>query len=283
MPDSLVTPHRLPTRGFECPDKPGIRREDEGMTESPAWLGDLEGTGEGPPKDPDEVVERREAVALPPDDQFPLWPAGALDPPAPAPAAAPVPAPAERSAEPAGIGVIAVVNRRPVRPPAAPKRTRGSRRAQRPRRPATGLLALILFGLMSAFFAWVTAEPLWLAIGHAQRGTVTVTACTHDRCVGTFTGDGVIRVEVPVMGKVPPLGGAAPAVMTSARGSRAYVDTAPVGRALAGLAALLLCGAGIAWGTGARRVGTARERRLATALSLSAPAALLAATLTTTF
>jgi hypothetical protein len=169
-----------------------------------------------------------------------------------------------------------------MRPPPAPRR----RSRTRPTRgPAAGLAAILLFALASAFFAWVTAEPLWLAAGHAQPGTAAVTRCASGRCAGTFTStDGrLTRIGIPIMGAAPDEGTAAPARMTSVRGARAYVDIDAGRRTAAGLALLLLCGAGTAWGTGARRLPTARARRIATAACLAAPLALLAAMLAVTY
>jgi hypothetical protein len=229
-----------------------------------------------------------ETAAVPPDDPYPLWPDLSALPPEPA-GEPHVPAqPAEPPAEPGestasgstGLGVVAVVNRRPVRPPASP---RPSGRSRRTRRPAVGLAGMLLFALLAAFVAGVTAEPVWLALGHAQPGTVTVTKCTDGRCRGTFTGAGFTRTGIPVMGAVPAGGATAAARMTSVRGARAYVDVDARSRAGTGLALLLLCGAGTAWATGTRRLPTRRTRLLATLASLVAPLVLLAGMLATTF
>ena len=37
-----------------------------------------------------------------------------------------------------------------------------------PPRPLPGLAALVLLSLVAAFFAWVSAEPFWLAVGHGD-------------------------------------------------------------------------------------------------------------------
>jgi hypothetical protein len=152
-----------------------------------------------------------------------------------------------------------------------------------------GLTALLVFALLSAFLAWVTAEPFWLAARHAAAGTATVTRCAGSgldrRCVGTFTAaDGRFsRVSVPVMGRPPEVGGAAAARMTSARGTHAYVDTDPGRRAALGLGLLLLCGLAIAWGTGARRLATGPARLVAVAGSFTGPLVLFAGMLAATF
>jgi hypothetical protein len=181
------------------------------------------------------------------------------------------------------LSAVAVTGRRAVRPPSAPVRParRGGPRAG----STTGLVALVLLALVSAFFAWVTAEPLWLAVGHSQSGAITVTRCTGDRCLGTFTGTGkdFVRDGVPVMGDAPVVGQTSPARMTSGRGIRAYVDVDPNSRALVGIALILLCGLGIVRATGVRRLPTRPTRRTATLLSLAGPLALLAAMLAVTY
>lgn len=181
------------------------------------------------------------------------------------------------------LSAVAVTGRRAVRPPSSPVRParRGGPRAG----STTGLVALVLLALVSAFFAWVTAEPLWLAVGHSQPGAVTVTRCAGDRCLGTFTGTGkdFVRDGVPVMGDAPVVGQTSPARMTSGRGIRAYVDVDPNSRALVGTALILLCGLGIVRATGVRRLPTRPTRRTATLLSLGGPLLLLAAMLAVTY
>jgi hypothetical protein len=64
------------------------------------------------------------------------------------------------------------------------------RRTRQPRRPGLALAGLVLLSLLSSFFAWVSAEPLWLALGRGDRGTATVINCTGSgigqRCRGEF-------------------------------------------------------------------------------------------------
>jgi hypothetical protein len=237
------------------------------------------------------------AGPVPPDDLHPLWPDLTADPPEPFEPADKAAGPdeaADRAVAAAGtgsddapgsglrgaLGVVAVTNRRQVRPPPAPKR---GRHTQPTRHPAVGLAGMLLCALLAAFVAWVSAEPVWLAVGHAEAGTVTVTKCTDGRCTGTFTGDGFTRTGVPVMGAAPAPGATAPARMTSVRGTRAYVDVDATARAATGLALLILCGLAIARVTGARRLPTPRTRVAATAASLAAPLILLAGMLATTF
>jgi hypothetical protein len=177
------------------------------------------------------------------------------------------------------LSAVAVTGRRPVRPPSAPRPGRSGPRAG----STSGLVALVLLALLSAFFAWVTAEPLWLAVGHSQPGEVTVTRCVDDRCLGTFTGTGFVREGVPVMGAAPAAGQTAPARMTSDRGTRAYVDIDPASRSAVGIAMILLCGLAIARATAVRRLPTAAARRTATLLSVAGPLVLLAAMLAVTY
>jgi hypothetical protein len=176
------------------------------------------------------------------------------------------------------LGAVAVTGRRPTRPPSSPRKGRTASAGS-----ARGLVALVLLALLSAFFAWVTAEPLWLAVGHAERGTVTVTTCSGDRCLGTFTSAGFARDAVPVMGDAPDPGVPTPARMTSERGARVYVEADTVSRAALGVALILLCGLGVVWGTGVRRLPERPARRTATLLGFAGPLTLLAAMLAVTY
>jgi hypothetical protein len=238
----------------------------------------------------------REAVPL---DGSPLWPARSADPVTVSyvePSWDDRPThtwPAERETERetdphhdgslGTLGLVTVTGRRPMRPPAPP------RPARRPHSsPVKGLFALVLCAFAAAFLAWVTAEPLWLAVGHSTPGTVTVTACDGDgigrRCVGVFTGadGGFTRTRVPVMGDRPARTTGAPARMTSAGGTRAYVDVDAGGRAATGVALILLCGLVITRATGVRRLPAGRARAVATTLAFAGPLALLTAMLALT-
>lgn len=156
-----------------------------------------------------------------------------------------------------------------------------------PRRAGFALTMLVVLALLATFFAWVTAEPLWLAVGHADRGTATVTACSGSgvvqRCVGAFTvSDGTFTVEKVAMLGVGAgqrqAGTAIAARMVAAHrcgdtpaGCRAYMIGHPGVhlRWAAGLLLVLLCGFGIAWATGAFRLD--RGRLAALAASLGGP------------
>lgn len=180
------------------------------------------------------------------------------DPPAVTPYAAAWPTPRMRMGHP----------RRPE--------TRRTKPPKEPR-PSTGFAftALVGLSLVAMFFAWVAAEPLWLAIGHGEQGTVTVTTCTGHgllrRCVGAFTtSEGAYTVErVAALGLATDqrvAGATVPVRMVAAArcgdspaGCRAYAaDLAGLHlRWGVGLLLVLCCGLLIAWATGAARV----ERR----------------------
>jgi hypothetical protein len=157
-----------------------------------------------------------------------------------------------------------------------------SERHPPPRRPAFGLAALVVLGLVAAFFAWVSAEPLWLAMGHGERGTATVTHCSTKgvsyQCAAFTAAGGRYVVEnVALFGTDrehrPKQGTSMPAEMVSQRSDRAYVVDA-LGlnlRSGIGLGLVLLCGLGIAWATGALRLDDPRSRRRAFLACVGAP------------
>jgi hypothetical protein len=154
------------------------------------------------------------------------------------------------------------------------------------RRPAVGVPAIVLFALLSGFFAWVSAEPLLLAAGHAEPGTATVTACAGSgfrrQCVATFTGRqaGFAAERVSLVGVAPHrerVGTSVPARMASERGRIAYAGSngALHGRWAVGVALVLLCGLLILWVTGAARLPRGRGRSAAIALCFAGPLLLL--------
>ncbi|WP_232290215.1 hypothetical protein [Micromonospora sp. ATCC 39149] len=163
---------------------------------------------------------------------------------------------------------------------------RGARRAaDRPAHPPDpwqGLSALLALSLLAAFFAWVSAGPFWLAVGHATTGTVVIGECTGtgltQRCRGIFTAEGerFIAFGVRVSG-VPAertaAGSTLTARMTGPSGDTAYADTG-AGRHLRWLLGLLLvlaCGTGIARYTGAARLADRRARRWAVTAAVAGP------------
>jgi hypothetical protein len=170
---------------------------------------------------------------------------------------------------------------RPARRPASggapgPKK----RRTRAPRHPLPGLIALVLLGLLAAFFAWFSAEPLWLSLGHGTAGVAKVGTCqTHGitrRCADfTAERDGFVAGKVALLGAGPVRpGGTVQARMVSATGSAAYTGSS-VWRWLPSLLGVLACGFGIAWLTGAYRLPGRRRRLIAVGLSLAGPLALL--------
>ena len=172
---------------------------------------------------------------------------------------------------------------RPARPPRPPRN---------PMRPWLAMPALVLLALATSFFAWVSAEPFWLAVGHGARGMATIlpteatTVDTADpadlgwrtrACRASFIAEGgaftVSRVVLAgVTGSACTAGTRLPAQMVSADGERAYpVDRGDLTlRWSVGLVLIVLCGLAIMVVTGALRfVGW--RRVTTTALSLGAP------------
>jgi hypothetical protein len=161
-----------------------------------------------------------------------------------------------------------------------------------PRHPAVALPATILLGLLSAFFAWQAAEPLWLAMGHGVPGTATATNCdpidgevaegratigsTYPCVAFEASGGSFLATDVTLVGAGPAArvhGASTPARMVAADRERAFAAN-PVALHLrwsAGLLLVFACGAAIAWATGAHRLDDARYRRQAVLLSFAGP------------
>ncbi|MGY4910008.1 hypothetical protein [Micromonospora aurantiaca (nom. illeg.)] len=170
------------------------------------------------------------------------------------------------------------------RPRPAPHPARRERaRPVAPPSPPAGLAVLLTLSLLAAFFAWVSAGPFWLAVGHSTGGTVMITQCAGggltQRCRGIFSADGDrfqahgVRVSGVPAGRTD-TGSSLRARMTGPDGSTAYADTG-VGRHLRwllGLALVAGCAAGIARWTGATRLADERQRRWAVGLALAGPA-----------
>ncbi|WP_433117581.1 hypothetical protein [Micromonospora sp. CA-246542] len=159
---------------------------------------------------------------------------------------------------------------------------RATARTAAPPDPLVGLTVLVLLSLVTAFFAWVSAGPFWLAVGHARDGTVVIDSCAGggltQRCRGMFTADegrflapGVRVSGVPAGGDAP--GTAHRARMTGPDGSTAYADTGASRhlRWLPGLVVVLGCAAGIVRWTGSARLPGRRHRRWAVAAALAGP------------
>lgn len=175
------------------------------------------------------------------------------------------------------------------RSPAEPGQRRPPRPPKPQRHPAVGLAGSIALTLVASFFAWVSAEPMWLAFGHGQRGAATVTACTGSglgqQCRGEFApADGSYTAwDIRLAGigaDERAAGSRVPARMVGPHGSTAYAGTGtgPLHlRWSLGLVMILLCGAGIGWASGALRLPDRRSRRGASLLSLAGPLLIAAA------
>lgn len=76
------------------------------------------------------------------------------------------------------------------RRPAKPGRPQ---RRREPKRLGPALLGVLVCACLLMFFAWAAAPALWISIGHADHGTVTVTSCKDGfapSCNGRFVTDG---------------------------------------------------------------------------------------------
>ena len=180
------------------------------------------------------------------------------------------------------------------RPPARSEAAPGlppdpaSRRAP-PRTPSSAvrLLALLVLALVAAFFAWVSAEPFWLAVGHGDQGTATVARCTGDGVTQPLRGDvhggdGAFTAAVALLGVER--GPAARRVTVPGPDGRTGEPAGVRGRAgsllhlrWVGFALVLRCAGSASPGRPARGGWRPpRARRRAVLLSLAGPLALLA-------
>jgi hypothetical protein len=212
---------------------------------------------------------------------LPLWPANAA-------------AHTPRHTEEARIAEWPPAQLRPTQVPrtAAPAPAPTPRKTRQPRHPAAGLSALLLFGLLAAFLGWTSAEPFWLAVGHAEAGTATVQRCTGGgvlrRCVVTFDGASFTAENATLAGasrRAMVDGAKLSTRMVNAHSRMAYAGSRDgLGVRLGvGLALILLCGIAIVWLGGARRLPGRHARLGATLLSLAAPFVLFAGMLAATF
>jgi hypothetical protein len=161
------------------------------------------------------------------------------------------------------------------------------------RRPGTGLAGLVLVALVASFFAWTSAEPFWLAVGHAQAGTATVTRCAGDgvlrRCIANFTGSGFTAEGITVLGargEREKSEGASLAARMVRHGDRIAYAGSTNGlhvRWGVGLGLTLLCGILAAWVTGARRLLGRKARVGAVLLSFVGPLLLFGGMLAATY
>lgn len=147
----------------------------------------------------------------------------------------------------------------------------------------TGLTWILVVCAASAFIGWVSAEPLWLAVGRGTAGTATVTSCAGEglrqRCHGEFVSHSGSTVGPVRLFGVPPVddagGSRYTARMLHHERDTAYVDPDLIVaqlRWVVGWTLLLLLGTLLVWGSGARRLPAGAARRGATLAAFAAPA-----------
>lgn len=201
-----------------------------------------------------------------------------------APVTTPVPPPAPTDARRDTV-VLPAPRTFDLRPPRHPQPVR---RRKPPRRPWFALPALVVLASAAAFFAWVSVEPFWLAVGHGKAGTATVVAAPADRCQADFVAEGDAFTSRVDLAGLPPsacrVGVAVPARMVSPTSPRAYsVDDVGLNlRWGVGFSLVLLCGLAIVWVTGASRLPGWR-RVVSTALSFAGPIGFALAFLAVTY
>lgn len=211
-------------------------------------------------------------------------------------------APVYRPARDANVGVDLFDGPFPTAYPTPRPRQRGAgprrgpeapRRPRQLRRPWLTLPALVLLALATSFFAWVAAEPFWLAMGHGHPGTVAVERDQGEglahRCRGRFVAAGeafeVARVSITGLPDARcATGTSVPATMVSPRGRQAYTAGEDglglrwgLGFGLVGVCALLTV-----WVSGATRF-TGRRRVAAVGLAVAAPLLLSVGIVAATF
>jgi hypothetical protein len=137
---------------------------------------------------------------------------------------------------------------------------------------AVAMPSVIFFALLSAFFSWVLAEPLWLAVGHGSTGTATVSKCVgsgiSQRCLGELDGTRVTLLGVTQEDSTT--GSRIEVRRVGEHSNRAYAGSLFL-RWFAGLLMVFACGAGIAVVTGVHRMRDRRDRLAALGTSLAAP------------
>lgn len=173
---------------------------------------------------------------------------------------------------------------RPRKTPAEKARARQPRPPAPPRHPAFGLFGATLLALAASFFAWVSAEPLWLAAGHGERGTATVVACVGRgitvQCRGAFsTADGPRFAGRHVRLVGVPGGQRHPGAELTARMVGPDARTAYVGQGMGelhlrwvlGFGLVALCAVATGWASGATRLPDRRSRRRAMLVGIAGP------------
>jgi hypothetical protein len=242
-----------------------------------------------------DVAEPRKALVpmTPPEDGFPLWPdVSAVDATAETPMVA-VPERQSLDEWPPPLLRASLQTRASSAVAGRPRPPSKERPLRHLRRPGTGLAWLVLVALFASFFAWTSAEPFWLAVGHSQAGTATVTRCAGDgvlrRCIADFTGPGFTAQGVTVLGATTDRqrseGATLPARMVRHGDRIAYAGSADGlhVRWGVGLGLTMLCGVLVAWATGARRLLGGKARAGAVLLSFAGPLLLFGGMLAATY
>lgn len=202
--------------------------------------------------------------------------------PEPPVGAPPPPPPADATVEHALAPIQAVWDGAEGRTPPRPLPVPPAKPEKPPRRLRWALPGLVVLALLAGFTSWVSAAPLWLALGHGVDGTVTVTACDSSGCHGGFEPDagggegGTVRVTGDAETKR--VGEVSSARVTSFRADTAYTgDAAGLWWRIGfGLGLLVAVGFAVAAVSGAWRF-TGRARLAAVSASLAAPLLLFAA------
>ncbi len=144
--------------------------------------------------------------------------------------------------------------------------------------------SVIVLAMLSAFFSWVVAEPIWLALGHSQSGTATVAKCVGSglgqRCTGELHGTRVVLLGVT--DSATTTGTKIKVQRVGDHSDRAYAGGLFL-RWFLGLAMVLACGGGIAIVTGVMRMRSRRDRLAALGSSLAAPLLVTVGFLAATF
>ncbi len=163
---------------------------------------------------------------------------------------------------------------------------------KKPRSPAVGLTGLVVFAFIATFFAWFSAGPLWLSLGHSRPGLATVANCpvagADVRCARFTADDGDFTATVTLLG---PAGAQAAqgttirAEMASKSDTIAYAGdrSSLYLRWVPGLIIVLLCGFGIAWVTGSYRLPGRRAKVAALIASIGGPILIAAGMLAVTW
>lgn len=148
-------------------------------------------------------------------------------------------------------------DRRRARPGPVPRRP--------PRRLFPALLGIIACACLMMFFAWVSAPALWMSVGHAHTGTVTVTSCADGFAPGC---DGLFETatwskELRLTGAVTAddVGAVLDARTTGPDASSAYVGgvTGLVLRWAVGSVLFMACGFALVVVSGAARLYEGRN------------------------